>query len=160
MLQPANITTLTEQQQEAPVEKTITLVNLQGKQDCKFTIAYCFVQKPRRKAMVSGYPKTPEENLERLEDAGEPMSQLKPVCHRCGEMGHTTRRCTEPPKEREAIMCKNCGGEGHYLRDCPEPRKNKVCFSVVTWCWCIIANVRSVSLPELRRVWPSGCRLH
>src|SRR5271170_785961 len=49
---------------------TITNVNMQGEVERKYTISYHLSEKPQRPAMKKRWPKTPNENLERLADAG------------------------------------------------------------------------------------------
>jgi hypothetical protein len=60
-----------------------TIVNLQGKQDCKYVVLYRFSPKFKRLAEATGWPATPEDNLERLEDAGIVMERNGPYCRRC-----------------------------------------------------------------------------
>ncbi|KAL9053706.1 MAG: hypothetical protein Q9162_004580, partial [Coniocarpon cinnabarinum] len=66
---------------ECPIWQT--RVNLQGKQNCEYTLTYSFAGKPRRKAFAEGWPSSTEENLERLSSTGEPMEQTVLVCRRC-----------------------------------------------------------------------------
>jgi len=72
--------------QEKEIPLSITLVNLQGKQDCKFTIGYNFSTQPKRAKFAEGWPSSVEENLERLADAGEAMDQLATLCRNCKGM--------------------------------------------------------------------------
>lgn len=62
---------------------TQTLVNLQGKLDCKYEVGYYFSDKPRRAILAQGWPSSSAENLERLEDAGMVMDRGIPKCGRC-----------------------------------------------------------------------------
>lgn len=63
--------------------QTLTLVNLQGKAGCKYTIGYFFTDKPKRKIFATGWPESAEVNLERLADAGVPMENYVPLCRNC-----------------------------------------------------------------------------
>lgn len=58
---------------EKEIEPTQTLVNLQGKIGCKYAVFYFLSDKPQRPNMRKRWPKSAEENLERLADAGVPM---------------------------------------------------------------------------------------
>ena len=62
----------------------MTIVNLQGKTDCKYVIGYYFSIKPKRAKFAQGFPTSEEENFERLKDAGEAMENVIPVCRNCG----------------------------------------------------------------------------
>lgn len=59
------------------------IVNLQGKSDCKYVVSYQYGLEPRRKASAEGWPKTEEENLERLKDAGFVKDGGIPKCSNC-----------------------------------------------------------------------------
>lgn len=63
---------------------TQTLVNIQGKIDCAYEVGFYFSAKPQRKSAKEGWPESPEENLERLKDAGLPVDRGIPKCGRCG----------------------------------------------------------------------------
>lgn len=96
--------------------------------------------------MKGRWPATPEENLERLDDAGIPLDRGVPKCTRCGEMGHSVRACEQERVEVERVevkvshrsmpgphccvflmakQCVNCDEAGHRVRDCPIKRKDK-----------------------------------
>lgn len=55
------------------IQSTQTIVNLQGKIGCKFAVFYFLSDKPQRPNMKERWPKSAEENIDRLEDAGIPM---------------------------------------------------------------------------------------
>lgn len=61
----------------------MTSVNLQGKGDCEYVIGYYYSPKPKRAKFAEGFPSSPEENLERLKDAGTPMQHVLPFCYNC-----------------------------------------------------------------------------
>ena len=58
---------------EKEIQSTQTIVNLQGKISCKYAVFYFLSDKPQRPNMKERWPKSSEDNLERLEDAGVPM---------------------------------------------------------------------------------------
>ncbi|KAI5299789.1 hypothetical protein KEM55_001766, partial [Ascosphaera atra] len=103
------------------------LVNLQGKLNCTYVVGYYFSEKPHRANLKDRWPATPEENLQRLDDAGFPMDKQIPKCSNCKELGHIAKHCKEEKAliERVGIKCVNCGEEGHRVRDCPEARVDK-----------------------------------
>lgn len=121
----------------------LTNVNLQGKSSCTYTVGFFFSPKPQRAKFASQYPSSAEENQERLEDAGQPMEQLQPVCRRCNgthhsryypvvannqpELGHVAKNCSREftaPVDQPSITCTNCNEAGHRRRDCPKPRED------------------------------------
>ncbi|GES60959.1 zinc knuckle transcription factor [Aspergillus terreus] len=108
------------------VDDTISLINLQGKLNCKYVVGYYFNPKPQRAHLRERWPESPEENLERLADAGLPYDRQIPKCTICNEMGHTARGCKEerPALECVEVKCVNCSATGHRARDCTEPRRD------------------------------------
>ncbi|MCJ1365647.1 hypothetical protein MMC16_004772 [Acarospora aff. strigata] len=114
---------------EKEIPDTLTIVDIQGKLDCKYTIGYYKSPHPRRQNAAQGWPASPEENLERLNDAGVPMDRGIPKCSNCSELGHVAKFCKE---EKQAIdrveervdrfACRNCKQSGHNAAECPEPR--------------------------------------
>ena len=68
---------------ENELGKTLTYVNLQGELNKTFKVGFQFSSKPKRETAKQGWPETPEENLERLKDAGFPMDRGIPKCNRC-----------------------------------------------------------------------------
>ena len=68
---------------ENELVKTHTYVNLQGELDKTFKVSFHLSPKPKRATAKQGWPETPEENLERLKDAGFPMDRGIPKCNRC-----------------------------------------------------------------------------
>lgn len=119
----------------------MTIVNLQGKLNCKFQVMYAFSDKPQRPNHKDRWPASADENLDRLTDAGIPMNRFIPKCRRCDELGHTSIKCPQEAMEsteRVQVQCFNCkylrrycmtrliiavGDEvGHRVRDCPNER--------------------------------------
>jgi len=68
---------------EKEVADTFTLMSLQGKTGCKYTIGYFFSPKPPKKTLLECWPATPDDNLRRLDDAGLPVDSFIPKCGRC-----------------------------------------------------------------------------
>ena len=68
---------------ENELGKTHTYVNLQGELDKTYRVSFHLSPKPKRETAKQGWPETPEENLERLKDAGFPMDRGIPKCNRC-----------------------------------------------------------------------------
>lgn len=75
---------MADSSQVREVPKSLTIVDLVGNVDRKYVIGFYFSQKPRRVSAVETFPKTPEENLERLQNAGFLMDRMVPQCSRCG----------------------------------------------------------------------------
>jgi hypothetical protein len=131
---------------EKPLASTFTNMDLQGNLGKKFTVTYRFQWNPPRPRDREVWPKDVDENIERLNDAGEVVYGGLPKCSNCDEVGHTARRCSQEKAEKNntvAITCYNCGEEGHRQRDvsnqmlraqvsveltdiqCPTPRVDK-----------------------------------
>lgn len=95
---------------------TYTSMDLQGNLDKKYTVSFRFSNNPKRPKEADGWPTSPEENLERLADAGEPVDRGIPKCSRCDELGHTVKSCPEEKQEvtdRATVHCFNCDSDGH-----------------------------------------------
>ncbi|TDZ55053.1 DNA-binding protein HEXBP [Colletotrichum trifolii] len=112
---------------ERALAPTHTNMDLQGNLGKKYTVQYRFSPNPDRQREKAAWPASPEENLERLDDAGEPVSRLMQKCNNCSELGHTAKACPQEAMEklRVTITCYNCGEEGHRVRDCPTARVDK-----------------------------------
>jgi hypothetical protein len=106
---------------------TLTNMDLQGNMDKTYTVTYRFSPKPTRPRERDVWPETPEQNLERLADAGEVVDRGVSKCSNCNELGHSSKYCPEEKQETNTIKvvkCYNCDGEGHRVRDCtddPDP---------------------------------------
>ncbi|KAI1778262.1 hypothetical protein F4818DRAFT_291774 [Hypoxylon cercidicola] len=99
---------------------THTHMDLQGNLDKKYRVHYRWSDKPLRPREADAWPKSAEENMERLKDAGETVDRGLPKCSNCDEIGHISKRCPQDKteKERVTIMCYNCDQPGHRVRDC------------------------------------------
>ncbi|THC99342.1 hypothetical protein EYZ11_001154 [Aspergillus tanneri] len=108
------------------VDECISLINLQGKLNCKYVVGFFYRPKPQRAHLRERWPESVEDNFERLENAGLPYDRQIPKCGNCGEMGHTTRGCKEERAlvERIEVKCVNCNAVGHRARDCTETRRD------------------------------------
>lgn len=107
---------------------TYTNMDLQGNLDRKYTVSWRLSGKPRRPKEKDGWP-TPEENIERLGDAGEPVDRGIPKCSNCDTLGHSFKFCKEEKTEnsdRPSVRCYNCNEVGHRVRDC-EQYSNLLC---------------------------------
>ncbi|TVY19700.1 Cellular nucleic acid-binding protein-like [Lachnellula arida] len=107
---------------------TYTNMDLQGNLGKKYTVNFRFSDVPHRPREKELWPSTPEENLERLADAGVPVDVGVPKCSNCNELGHTWKNCDQDKTDnadRAVLRCYNCEEEGHRVRDCPKPRPDK-----------------------------------
>ncbi|TGJ78778.1 hypothetical protein E0Z10_g9983 [Xylaria hypoxylon] len=106
---------------------TLTNMDLQGNLDKKYRVNYRFDPKPARPREREFWPKDKEENMSRLEDAGEPVNRGLSKCTNCDELGHISKNCPQEKmeKERVVIMCFNCNEPGHRMRDCLQQRVDK-----------------------------------
>lgn len=105
---------------EKSLVNVFTNMDLQGNMKKKYSISYRFSEMPDRPREAGSFPKTREELLNRLDDAGEVVDSGQFACHNCGELGHTAKLCTQERTKpgRPKIICTNCEEEGHRLRDC------------------------------------------
>ncbi|KAI0100171.1 hypothetical protein GGR51DRAFT_373706 [Nemania sp. FL0031] len=99
---------------------TLTHMDLQGNLDKKFRVHFRFDPKPGRPREREFWPSSVEENVARLEDAGEPVNRGLSKCSNCSELGHISKNCPQEKmeKERVVITCVNCQQPGHRMRDC------------------------------------------
>ncbi|KJY00586.1 hypothetical protein TI39_contig322g00007 [Zymoseptoria brevis] len=110
---------------EQEVSDTHTIVNFQGKPDQKYVLSFQFSARPRRVKFSEGWPTTPEENIERLAEAGVVMDGFVQKCRNCEQIGHLASACEEEKREVVSTMtCANCNDEGHRARDCQAERKS------------------------------------
>jgi hypothetical protein len=96
---------------ERELAPTYTNMDLQGNLDKKYTISYRLSPKPKRPKEAECWPESPEDNLERLQDAGEPVDRGVPLCGNCSELGHTSKSCPEEkqePTDQVSVKCYNC----------------------------------------------------
>lgn len=73
--------------QEKPVGESLSIINLQGKLDCKYVVGFFFSPKPQRANLRERWPVSVEDNLKRLEEAGLPYDRQIPKCSNCGGKG-------------------------------------------------------------------------
>ncbi|KAM5445532.1 hypothetical protein MaudCBS49596_007438 [Microsporum audouinii] len=132
-----------------------TVVNLQGKLNCKYVVGIYFSDKPQRINLKERWPASPEENLERLAEAGLPLDRQVPKCSNCGKMGHIMKSCKEELSvvERVEVKCVNCKQPGHRARDCKEARVDRfACRN------CGKGGHRSTECPEPRSAEGVECK--
>ncbi|OQN98551.1 hypothetical protein B0A48_15813 [Cryoendolithus antarcticus] len=109
--------------QEIPA--AMTIANFQGEVDQEFVVSIQWSDKPRRAKSAEKWPRSVEENTERLAKAGFVVDSFVPKCRNCDQYGHTKSACTEENKEVEKVVenCVLCNEDGHRARDCTQPRK-------------------------------------
>ena len=73
---------------EKELAMTLTNIDLQGKADKKYTVSYRLSPNHQRPKEKDFWPSGPEENLARLEDAGEVFDRGVPKCSNCEQLGH------------------------------------------------------------------------
>lgn len=106
---------------EKALAVTFTNMDLQGNLGKTFTVTYRFQWNPPRPRDREAWPKDEDENIERLQDAGEVVHGGLPLCRNCEEVGHISKNCPQEKVEKEntvEILCYNCGETGHRVRDC------------------------------------------
>lgn len=106
---------------EKAISKTHSIVNLQGKAEQKYVVSVQFSAKPRRAKMAEAWPESPEQNLERLAEAGFPLDGKVVVCDSCKEVGHVRKSCPnggDGEEKPKIAMCCHCMSESHRARDC------------------------------------------
>lgn len=109
---------------ERPLLNVLTNMDFQGNIGKKYTVSYRFTEKANRPRELEGWPKNRDEILSRLDDAGEAVDSLIPLCLNCKELGHISKSCPQERAERSdepKITCHNCGTDGHRVRDCRLP---------------------------------------
>jgi len=74
---------------EKELSATYTNMDLQGNLGKKHSISWRWSDKPRAPKEMDIWPATPDENLERLADAGQPIDCKMPKCSNCDALGHT-----------------------------------------------------------------------
>ncbi|CAG8980031.1 hypothetical protein HYALB_00009240 [Hymenoscyphus albidus] len=112
---------------EKELTSTYTNMDLQGNLERKYTVTWRLSDKPMRPKEKESWPATPEENMERLADAGTPVDRGIPKCSNCDELGHMYKSCPQEKQEVDKVVvkCYNCEEIGHRMRDCPNPRPDK-----------------------------------
>ncbi|EXJ89847.1 hypothetical protein A1O3_02914 [Capronia epimyces CBS 606.96] len=110
---------------EKDIGDTWTNVNLQGEIGKKYSVSYFTSDKPQRPTLVDKWPASPEENMNRLADAGIPLDRGVDKCHNCERVGHKTKDCPDEriTREQVTVTCYLCGEAGHRVRDCTQERK-------------------------------------
>ena len=105
---------------ERKLINVFTNMDLQGNTGKKYSISYRFSETPERPREAEHWPEDRDDILNRLDDAGDIVDTGLRKCGNCGELGHSSKFCTEEKVEKEVVKieCSNCGGEGHRIRDC------------------------------------------
>jgi hypothetical protein len=71
---------------EQEVSDTHTIVNFQGQPGQKYVLSFQFSPRPRRVKFAEGWPETPEDNIERLAEAGVVMDGFVQKCRNCEQV--------------------------------------------------------------------------
>lgn len=103
---------------EKEIAVTYTNMDLQGNLDKKYSISWRLSPNHQRPKEKDSWPESPEENLTRLQDAGEPVDRGIPKCSNCDNLGHTKKNCPEEKQEntdRAEVKCFNCDSIGMAL---------------------------------------------
>lgn len=101
---------------EKELTTTYTNMDLQGNLEKKYSITWRLSDKPMRPREKDSWPSSPEENLERLADAGTPVDRGLPKCSNCDQLGHIFKSCPEEKQEnadKAIVKCYNCEEVGH-----------------------------------------------
>ena len=65
---------------EKDIGDTWTNVSLQGEVGKKYAVGYYYNEKPQRPSLKDKWPTSPEENMDRLADAGTPLDRGVEKC--------------------------------------------------------------------------------
>lgn len=113
---------------EKSVINSFTIIDLQGNIDKQYVVWIRKSPRPSRPYEAEMWPASPEENFERLKDAGVVESRGAVRCSGCGELGHTRKYCQDAVPvvtQGNVIRCDNCGEGDHRYRDCQKPSEDK-----------------------------------
>lgn len=69
--------------QEKDITDTFTLMDLDGKTGRQYHIGYFFSAQAPRGSLKESWPENPEQNMERLQNAGFPVDSMIPKCSNC-----------------------------------------------------------------------------
>lgn len=107
---------------EKHVINSFTVVDLQGNIDETYVVWIRKSPNPSRPYEAEMWPPSPEENMERLKDAGVVESRRAVRCSGCGELGHTRKHCQDfgpqAVTQGSVIHCYNCDEDSHRCKDC------------------------------------------
>lgn len=71
-------------QQEKEVDDVMVLIDLQGTMDREYVVGFYFSAKASRGRLRDRWPADPDQNIERLANAGLPFDRKLPKCLNCG----------------------------------------------------------------------------
>lgn len=114
------ISSLTTCFQERELAVTFTNMDLQGHLGRTYNVNFRLSDKPKRPSEKDSWPASPEENYERLKDAGEVVDVGMSKCSNCDKVGHIAKNCPEDkiePTDRAVVKCYLCEEVGHRMRD-------------------------------------------